>query len=189
MAATLLCQERKRIVIPGIAHHVTQRGNYQQIVFEKKEDYQKYSYWINRYAKKYQVAIYSFCLMTNHVHFIVIPKDLCGLARLFNTVHMIYSQYKNNERKKTGHLWQARFYSCILSPQHFYRAARYIEMNPVRAKIVLTPRDYIWSSCRQHMGIESSPIIKTEHPGDMLGQIRDSAQWHYLNKFFINICV
>ena len=99
-----------RIVIPGIAHHVTQRGNYQSAIFEQDQDYRKYSYWIKEYASEYQVKILAYCLMTNHVHFILIPKTEDGLARLFNTVHMRYAQYINIRRKACGHLWQGRFY-------------------------------------------------------------------------------
>ncbi len=100
--------------------------------------------------------------MGNHVHFIVTPAKKNGLAELFKTVHVRYSQYKNLEKRKTGHLWQGRFYSCVLGQTHLLRAVRYVEMNPVRAKIVKNPWDYLWSSTQQHLKMEYSPIIKTE---------------------------
>lgn len=151
---------RKRVVVPGLAHHVTQRGNYQQKVFEKEADYRNYCYWVNSYAKKYNILIYAYCLMTNHVHFIVEPRDEYGLARFFNSVHMRYSQYKNKEKKVKGHLWQGRFYSCVLDSGHFYRAIRYVERNPVRAKMVTRPWDYVWSSAQTHVGEEKFAIIQ-----------------------------
>jgi len=152
---------RARVVIPEMAHHVTQRGNYQQIVFDQQDDFRKYAYWMAEYACKYHVKILAYCLMRNHVHFIVVPANSSSLARLFNHVHMLYSQYKNAQKKTTGHLWQGRFYSCVLSEEHLYRAVRYVEQNPVRARIVDKPWEYSWSSAREHLNMERHPIIKT----------------------------
>ena len=157
-----------RIVIPNQPHHVTQRGNYQQTVFESEIDYQKYSYWIREYAVKYGVDIYAYCLMPNHVHFIVMPSREESLARLFNTVHMLYSQYKNKKNGRTGHLWQGRFYSCILGDDHLIRAIRYVEKNPIRAHIVKCPWQYVWSSAREHMGINKESIIYLKKIEDIM---------------------
>jgi putative transposase len=81
---------------------------------------------------------------------------------------MRYSQYVHRKKKKKGHLWQGRFFSCVLSPGHLYRAVRYVEQNPVRAQIVSKPWDYIWSSAKQHIGNEMEPIIKTEDAMNVL---------------------
>jgi len=152
---------RARVVIPNIAHHAIQRGNYQQYVFEKEEDFRTYLYLISQYSKIHQLKIHAFCLMNNHVHFIITPTDQNGLAELFKSVHARYSQYKNLQKRRLGHLWQGRFYSCMLSDQHLLRAIRYVEMNPVRAKMVRKPWDYVWSSTRQHLKMERKPIIET----------------------------
>ena len=141
-----------RIVIPDIAHHITQRGNYRQNIFDREDNYQKYCNWINEYTKEHNVDILGYCLMSNHVHFIAIPKRENSLAKLFNTVHMRYSQYFNRERGLKGHLWQGRFYSCILDDVHLYRAIRYVENNPIRAKIVKEAWRYKWSSAADHVG-------------------------------------
>ncbi|MBI4744503.1 MAG: transposase [Actinobacteria bacterium] len=146
------------MVITNIAHHVTQRGNYQQPVFEHEEDYKKYCDWFKEYAKRYCITTYAYCLMNNHVHFIVSPKTEEGLARLFNTLHMRYAQYINKRRKATGHLWQGRFFSCLLDEQHLYRAIRYVERNPVRAKIAQYAWTYKWSSAKEHTGYDISSI-------------------------------
>jgi putative transposase len=168
---------KARIVIPGLAHHITQRGNYRQQVFYSQKDFQKYSYWMNTYAEKYRVKILAYCLMKNHVHFIVVPSDKEGLARLFNAAHMLYSQYRNSKTDQTGHLWQGRFYSCVLGPQHLYRAIRYVEMNPVRAKIVSNPWEYVWSSTRAHLDMEIYPIIKTQKVVEMSDYIDGIQDW------------
>ncbi len=150
-----------RLVIPGLPHHVTQRGNYRQKVFDDSRDFKKYSYWMLEYSQKYDVRILAYCLMDNHVHFIVIPTTSFGLAQLFKIVHMQYSLYKNRTQSKTGHLWQGRFYSNVLDETHLLRAIRYVERNPLRAGMVNDLSKYIWSSAREHLGLEKKPIIKT----------------------------
>ncbi|MBL7170759.1 MAG: transposase [Candidatus Omnitrophica bacterium] len=78
---------QSRIVIPDIPHHVTQRGNYKQTVFGQSCDFKKYISWLNEYSKKYNIDVLAYCLMSNHVHFIVVPREENTLARLFNTLH------------------------------------------------------------------------------------------------------
>ncbi len=151
---------QSRIVIPGIAHHVTQRGNYRQNIFDKENNYKQYCEWIDEYALKYKVDILAYCLMRNHVHFIVTPSKEDSLARMFNTLHMRYAHYLNRQRQVKGHLWQGRFYSCILDDSHLYRAIRYVEKNPLRAKIVKEAENYKWSSAQDHLGLRKEKLIK-----------------------------
>lgn len=146
-----------RIVIPNEAHHVTQRGNYQMAIFDREKDYHKYIGLINKYKKEYKIKVLAYCLMTNHVHFIVIPKTADSLGKFFNTVHMRYSHYLNRLRKKKGHLWQGRFYSCVMDERHVYCGVRYVERNPVRAKMVKRAWEYSWSSAGTHVG--NAPLI------------------------------
>ncbi|WP_419470087.1 transposase [Candidatus Kuenenia sp.] len=105
-------------VASGYPHHVTQRGNYQQPVFEDESDFRQYLQWLQEYSTKYPLKIWAYCLMTNHVHFVCVPEKEDLLARTFNTLHMRYSQYFNQKRKLKVHLWQGRFYSCILDERH-----------------------------------------------------------------------
>ena len=152
---------QSRIVIPDLAHHITQRGNYRQDIFDNEYNYRQYSEWINEYAKENNVDILAYCLMSNHVHFIVIPKKEKDLSEVFKTAHMRYSHYLNRQRSAKGHLWQGRFYSCILGDSHLYRAIRYTENNPVRAKIVKNAWEYEWSSAKDHAGYrDNKPLIK-----------------------------
>lgn len=149
---------QSRIVLPNVAHHIIQRGNYKQSVFNRETDFKKYCEWFKEYAEKYGIQTYAYCLMTNHVHFIVMPKKEDGLARVFNTLHMRYAQYVNKRKQVTGHLWQGRFFSCLLDEAHLYRAIRYVERNPVRAKIAQQAWEYPWSSAREHIGEGGGPI-------------------------------
>ena len=139
-----------RIIAPGLPHHITQRGNYRQVVFDDDNDRRRYLVWVEEYSRKYNLSIIAYCLMPNHVHFIVIPTDEASVARTFNTAHMRYSQYRNKKIGASGHLWQGRFFSCVMDEKHLTAAARYIERNPVRTHIVKKPHEYAWSSARDH---------------------------------------
>jgi len=148
-----------RVVTRNYPYHVTQRGNYQQTIFESEEDYRQYLAWLKEYSEKYSLDVWAYCLMSNHVHFVCVPRNDDSLARAFNTLHMRYSQYYNRKMGVTGHLWQGRFFSCILDEEHLYAAIRYVENNPVRAGVVHEPESYKWSSTRGHCGIVSDEIL------------------------------
>jgi putative transposase len=149
---------QSRIVIPKIPHHITQRGNYRQNVFECDEDFSLYCSWINQYSQKYGLDILAYCLMSNHVHFVVVPRDEECLARVFNTVHMRYAQHIHRRHGARGHLWQGRFFSCFMDSDHLYHAIRYVERNPVRAGMVKIAWKYRWSSAGVHAGLYDGPI-------------------------------
>jgi len=140
-----------RIVKPDLPYHVTQRGNFRQNVFEEQEDFLFYKKYLKEYSVKYYLEILAYCFMSNHVHFICIPKDTSSMADTFKYLNMIYSQYYNNKMKQKGHLWQGRFYSCPLDESHLHAAIKYVENNPVRAGIVKNAIDYKWSSAMEHI--------------------------------------
>ncbi|MEA3346648.1 MAG: transposase [Candidatus Auribacterota bacterium] len=141
-----------RIVAERLPHHITQRGNYRQDIFLDREDRERYLVLISEYSRKYKLSILAYCLMNNHVHFIGIPKNKDSLAKTFNTSHMRYSQYFNKKKGERGHLWQGRFYSCVLDEEHLLSACRYIERNPVRAKLIDKAWKWEYSSALVHTG-------------------------------------
>ncbi len=143
-----------RIVGVGLPHHVTQRGNYGAQVFETDADRGYYLNLVSRSASLNGLSILSYCLMPNHVHFVVVPGREDSMALAFRTAHMRYAQYVNWKRNLRGHLWQGRFYSCLMDPRHLLAAARYVELNPVRAGISKTAGGWEWSSAPNHMGIK-----------------------------------
>ena len=142
-----------RVVFEGVVHHITQRGNYRQNIFEDSADRKKYIEFVSEYSRKYQMKIYAYCLMTNHVHFLAAPLRSNSLAMTFKYTNMRYSSYFNKKNRRAGHLWQARFYSCPLHHDHTLEALKYVERNPVRAKMVQFPWEYEWSSAREHVGM------------------------------------
>jgi putative transposase len=147
-----------RIIAVDYPHHITQRGNRKQTTFLKDQDYLNYLKIANKYFLKYQASVLAYCIMPNHVHFVAIPKKETSFARIFSTSHMLYAQYFNEANKTTGHLWQGRFYSCVLDETHLYASIKYAENNPVRAKLVKSPAEWKWSSTREHLGKEASTL-------------------------------
>jgi putative transposase len=149
-----------RVVAVGYPHHITQRGNYGQTIFFNDKDRKLYLEWIQEYSNKFGLALLSDCLMSNHVHFIGIPEKEDSMAKTFNAAHMRYAHYFNKKSKVKGHLWQGRFYSCVLDENHLISTAKYIERNPVRAGLVKTPWEWKWSSASNHIGQDCSQQLK-----------------------------
>jgi putative transposase len=146
-----------RCVQPGLAYHVTQRGSNHERVFFTPSDYRLYLSLLHDNLADAEVRVQAYCLMPNHVHLVVLPDREDSLAVLLRRVHGRYAQYVNTRRGRSGHLWQARFYSCPLSMKHQWSAIRYVEQNPCRALIVANPGDYPWSSAAAHLTGAADP--------------------------------
>lgn len=156
-----------RLVVPGLAHHITQRGNRGQVVFTDRSELNHYLEYLARYCSSRGVKVIAYCLMPNHVHIVAIPEQPLSLALAFRDAHTAYSSYFNTRHGETGHLWQNRFFSCPLDECHLHAAIRYVEMNPVRAHIVPEPGSYEWSSARAHLGISPAHEVLGDPPGGM----------------------
>ena len=141
-----------RIVAVGHPHHVTQRGNYRQDIFDDDESRAKYLKFVQTESERYGLEILAYCLMSNHVHFIVVPETLGSMGNVFKYVNMKYSQYFNKKFGERGHLFQGRFFSTVMDEAHTMTCVKYIERNPVRAKMVKGPLEWKWSSANGHCG-------------------------------------
>ena len=124
-----------RMILPGIPHHVTQRGNRRERTFFEESDYALYLDLLAQAAQRHAVEIWSYCLMPNHVHIVAVPTDEDGLGRTFRDVHRNYTGYVNTRMRVTGHLWQGRFGSVAMDEAHLFAALRYVALNPVRARL------------------------------------------------------
>jgi putative transposase len=151
-----------RFVIPRYPFHITHRGNNKQDIFYSDEDRRRYSYEFEEVKQKYGMQVIAYCLMNNHVHFIAFAENEESFAKTINTAHVQYARYFNQKYGRVGHLWQGRYYSCILDESHLLAALRYVERNPVRANIVVKPWDWIWSSAREHLKIDKGIISLKE---------------------------
>ena len=140
-----------RIVVPGYPHHVTQRGNRRQRTFFNDDDYRAYLDLMSYWCRENAVAIWGYCLMPNHVHLIAVPSDADGLRLAIGEAHRRYTRRINFREGWRGHLWQGRFSSYVMQQIHLLACIRYIEMNPVRAKLVQDPEKWPWSSATAHI--------------------------------------
>jgi putative transposase len=149
-----------RLVLPGIPHHVTQRGNRREQTFFEDGDYALYLDLLADAAGRAGVEIWAYCLMPNHVHLVAVPSDQDGLRRCFRYVHRHYTGYINARMRVTGHLWQGRFSSVAMDEPHLMAALRYVALNPVRARLVERAEDWRWSSARAHLAGADDHVVK-----------------------------
>jgi putative transposase len=133
-----------------VPHHVTQRGNNRQDVFFSDQDHLRYLELLRQNCLCYDVRVLGWCLMTNHVHLILIPGSAESLALTLGQLHSQYALEQNRQRRRVGHLWQNRFFSCALEAAHLLAALHYVELNPVRAGMTPSAEDWPWSSAGVH---------------------------------------
>jgi len=140
-----------RFVAEGYPHHITQRGNGRQPVFDDPQDRRIYLKLLREHASAHGLSIWAWCLMTNHVHLLAVPGSRLALARTLGRTHYDYACYRNTRSGKSGHLWQSRFYSCPVDTPAVWTVMAYIERNPVRAALVARAEEYPWSSAAAHI--------------------------------------
>jgi len=149
-----------RVVIPGVPHHVTQRGVRRNDVFFCAEDYVLYIKLLSEFCRKSGTEIWAYCLMTNHIHLVMVPSTEDGLRAALGETHRRYTRYINQREQCRGHLWQERFHSFPMDEHYLLAAVRYVELNPVHANMVDRPEDYQWSSARAHLAGQDDGLVK-----------------------------
>jgi putative transposase len=159
-----------RQVLPGLPHHVTQRGNGRRRVFLRDDDHDLYLSLLHHFCRKNGTAVWAWCLMPNHVHLILVPAGEDGLRATLAPTHTRFAVEINRREDGCGHLWQGRFASVPMDEAHIHACFRYVELNPVRAGLVDRPEAWPWSSARAHLGLASDGITDLA-PG--LGRIDD----------------
>jgi putative transposase len=149
-----------RLVIPGTPYHVTQRGNRRQPTFFEDGDFSLYRDLLAEASRRAGTEVWAYCLMPNHVHLIVVPADEHGLRRTFADAHRRYTGFINARHRWTGHLWQGRFGAVAMDEEHLIHAARYVALNPVRARLSDTATEWDWSSARAHIAGADDALVK-----------------------------
>lgn len=154
-----------RIAPHETVYHILTRGNNRQDVFRDERDYEKYCGILRGYKEKYRFKIYHYVLMRNHVHLVLEPTENGGkLSEIMKGINLSYAQYYKNRYRHIGHFWQDRYRSIIISKDDYLLACgSYVELNPLRAKIVEDPKDYRWSSYKAYAHGKSDVLID-EHP-------------------------
>lgn len=173
-----------RLVLPGMAVHVIQRGNNRAPCFRMSSDYQRYLLHVRELSAKHECLVHAYCLMPNHVHLLVTPPSAAACGALMRELGQRYVSYFNRRYARTGALWEGRFRSCITDTAQYVLACyRYIELNPVRAGIVPHPRDYAWSSHGANAGHQADPLIAPHEEFRALGEDSRSRSRNYLGMF------
>jgi putative transposase len=165
----------RRIIVPGMPHHFTQRGNRGVRTFFDDDDHQQYLVWLAEYGEKYGLKIWAYCLMPNHVHVVAVPERSEAPQAVFRALQMRHAQRVNGRDGQIGHLWQGRYFSCVLDEAHLDAAVRYVERNPVRAGLADAAHDFNWSSAQPHCGVRGDPLVASDLP--LVGLVTDWARW------------
>jgi putative transposase len=153
-----------RIFIRGLSHHVIQRGNNRSAMFQAPDDYRFYLELLGYASRKCQVHIHGYTLMTNHVHLSVTPSAATSLPQMMKRIGEIYVRRFNRNYQRTGTLCEGRYRASLIQDDRYWLTClRYIELNPVRAKLVTSPELYEWSSYRGHAFGHGQPHL-TVHP-------------------------
>ncbi len=153
-----------RVVLPHYPHHIVQRGHNRQVIFAEPRDYERYLDTLREFKKQYGVAVYAFCLMTNHVHLLLAPREPDAIGKLMKRLAGRQTRHHNRLEGRTGTLWEGRYKSSVVQhDDYLFACFRYIELNPVRARIVAEPQDYAWSSCRYRLGPDTADWLD-QHP-------------------------
>lgn len=149
-----------RVILPGVALHVVQRGNNRNACFRDGSDDLTYLAHLRHLSRKYACQVHAFCLMTNHVHLLLTPGTADTCALLMRDLGRAYVPYFNRRHGRTGTLWEGRFRACLAESARYILACyRYIELNPVRAGMVSDPSAYPWSSHRTNTGAALDPLV------------------------------
>jgi len=161
-----------RVVVPGVPHHVTQRGNRRQPTFFEEGDYASYKSLMAEWCDARGVEVWAYCLMPNHVHLIVVPSTERALRAAIGEAHRRYTVMVNVRQGWKGCLWQGRFASFPMAPGHLFNGARYIELNPVRAGLVKRPEDWPHSSARAHLSGRNDGLVEPRALIERFGEWR-----------------
>ena len=161
-----------RVVLPHIPHHITQRGNRRMDTFFAETDYREYLFHMADWCNRNKVGVWAYCLMSNHIHLIAVPESEDGLRRAIGEAHRRYTRYMNFQKGWKGHLWQGRFASFPMDEQYLIATARYIVMNPVRARLVKKAEEYKWSSAKAHLQGKDDILVKVAPLAERIGNWR-----------------
>jgi len=163
-----------RIVVPFYPHHVTQRGNRRQPTFFGDADYSTYLKLMSEFCRKAGTRVWAYCLMPNHVHLVMVPSHVDGLRAALGEAHRRYTREVNRRKEWRGHLWQERFHSFPMDEAYLLATVRYVERNPVAARLCRCAEDWPWSSAAAHLRAQDDGLVEVQ---PMLSRIDDWAAY------------
>jgi len=149
-----------RLTVTGYPHHVILRGNNRQDIFKTTADYQYMLSLLEEHARAQGVEVHAYVLMTNHLHLVVTPQRDQALPKMMQAVGRSYVRRFNQTHGRTGTLWEGRYRSTLIQADRYLLACMvYIDLNPVRARMVAQPGDYPWSSHAHYIGQRNDRLI------------------------------
>jgi putative transposase len=159
-----------RFFVPGIPLHVVQRGNNRAAMFAAAGDKAFFRGCLAHSARRHGVAVHAYALMDNHVHVLATPQLSRSLPKMMQSVGRVYVKYFNDLYGRTGTLWEGRYKAALVdSERYLLTCMRYIELNPVRAGMVVRPGDYPWSSFTANAGDGYDPLVVPHAVYESLG--------------------
>lgn len=164
-----------RAVVPEVPVHLTHRGNRRGPLFFEEVDRDVYRGLLAEAADRAGLELWAYCLMTNHVHLLAMPRRRESLARAIGLAHRRFAQWQNTRRRWSGHLWTNRFFSTPLDEPHLWAAVRHVERNPVRAGLVARAEEWPWSSARAHVVGSADRLLAIDRP--FPGEVGDWSDW------------
>ncbi len=183
---------RPRLIAPNFPHHVVARSNRGVTIFHNNEDFLRFLAIMAALKKRRELKLWAFCLMSNHVHLLIVPENREDMIKYMQGLLVTYTQFYNHKYQTEGQLWKAKYFSSIVDQERYlWQVLRYIERNPIRAGLVKYPEEYPFSSASKN-GIRSQfldplpltpeqlEIYKqwraTPEPPELLAFLRESAK-------------
>jgi putative transposase len=180
---------KPRFYLPGVPVHIVQRGHCREPVFFDRQDYVTYLHWVKVSAKKYEVSVHAFVLMTNHVHFLLTPSAANSPSLFMQYVGRRYVPYINHKYGRSGSLWEGRYKASLVQEEgYFLKVMKYIELNPVRAIMVDEPNQYRWSSFCHNGGAKAIELLTCHDIYLRLGSSKCERADAYIELFRYDLC-
>ena len=175
---------KPRFMLPGVPQHVIQRGHNREPCFFLDDDYHRYLRDLQESAENNQVSVHAYVLMTNHVHLLVTPNLSHSISHMMQDLGRKFVRYINRTYRRTGSLWEGRFKASLVdSEAYLLTCMRYIEMNPVRAGMVVHPGDFQWSSFASNAAGQTDELIQPHSLYESLGVSEENRQYAYRELF------
>ena len=173
-----------RFTLPGVPQQIIQRGNNRQACFYEKEDFRRYYNDLTEAADKNQAIVHAYVFMTNHVHLLVTPQNEHSVTHMMQDLGRKYVRYINHTYKRTGTLWEGRYKASLVdSDAYLFTCMRYIELNPVRAKMVNHPGEYSWSSYACNASGKDDVLVQPHPLYTALDKKAEQRQFSYRELF------
>ena len=170
---------RPRIHFTGALYHVISRGNRRQGIFRDEKDLKRFLAYLSYCKTRFPFRLYAYALMKNHIHLLV-EVEKVPLSKIMQSFLFRYTQYFNRRYRQVGHLFQGRYKAIVCDKDaYLLELVRYIHLNPVRARVVKRPEDYVWTGHLSYLGKREEDLIDQGFVLDQLGEDLSSAKRRY----------